>query len=545
MQKQVVKKKGSVLKVEVYAKEGITVEVNGAAVPAMPPLTEDQAKAVLGWQEEPEDGKWKECKFRDVHGKKVRLANVKANRPLRIGICQRYANEHLRKKWMFNGESFVFDSNGQAQDGQHRLTGFVLACQMLAKDPAKWKQYVKPPLEMEALIIRGVSPKDEVVDTLNIGQKRTLGDVIYRNHTIQNERKGAYTDKELVVLSNVLAVAVRLAWLRVVNKAVNDAPHFPHSEAMDFLKAHKDIVRCALIVNDLDDGKEKRITKSITLGYASGLMYLMAASKTNPDEFVEKGVEVLDLSMWEKAKEFWQLFATGKIPAGNPIMRAKDIVRGVDSGGAQGREEIIRTVIKAWNLWIEGKTSVSKETVAVAKQLNEEKQIMVMAEAPRLGGIDTDWSMYDLELTTDEEDSESPNETIIDPETGDEIVRRKKKPKKGKGKGKKKHETGWAVGDTVWVKEGEVAYFGTIVKVHDDSVDVEAKDDGQVYTSAIKDLSTEKPEDAETIEEAVEEEELLASGVEEETSDESDDADSDELDDANSLEEEEEVVDEE
>lgn len=521
MAEKVVRKKGGVLSLEVYTSGSVVVSVNGVDIPVQEPLDIDSAKALLGWQEEPEDGKWKEYKFRDALGKKIRLANVKANRPLRIGIAQRYANEFLRGKWRFNGESFVFDSNGQGQDGQHRLVGLILAEQQRQKDPGKWKEYgTKGPITLDALVVRGVSPKDDVIDTLNIGQKRTLGDVIYRNHTIQHERKGAYTDKELQTLSNTLAVALRLTWLRVVNKAVNDAPHFPHSEAMDFLRAHDSITKAVLQIADLEEGSEKKISKSITCGYASGLFYLMAASKTDPDQFVENGVEVLDLGNWGKAKEFWTLFATGKVPAAHPIMRAKQIVRGVDSGGAQGREEIIRTIIKAWNYWIEGKTSVSVEQVTVAKQLNEEKQVMVMAEAPRIGGVDTDWSMYNLELVPDEDEEggdedDSPNVTEVDPETGEEIVRRKTKAelkkakakkKAKKGKGKQTHETGWSIGDTVWVKEGDISYFGTIVKLHDDSVDVEAKDDGQVYTAAIKDLSNERPADTEAL---LEEEELL------------------------------------
>jgi hypothetical protein len=288
---------------------------------------------------------------------------------------------------------------------------------------------------------------------------------------------------------------------------------------MDFLKNHKDLVRAVLQVYDYEGGKEKMISSAVTVAYAGGLMYLMACSKTEPEKFMEEGVKVLDLSMWDKAKEFWSIFSGGKATASNPILRAKEIVRGLEAGSAQSREEIVRTIVKGWNLWIEGKTSVSKETVAVQKQLNEEKQIMVLAEAPRIGGIDTDWSMYDLELVVEEDeegDGESLNETVIDPETGDEIIRRKQKPKKKgkKGKGRQTHETGWSLGDTCWVMEDGITWFGTIVKIYDDAVDVKAKDDGQVYTAAIKDISANKPEEAEALEE-----EELEDGAGEESDD--------------------------
>lgn len=498
------RKKGKVLQVELYLPEG-AVEVNGVPCQQNPPLTVEQVKAILGWQEEPEGGKWKDYKLIDVYGNKVKLAGVKANRPFRIGLAKRYANEFVRGKWRFNGESFVIDSNGQFQDGQHRGVGFVLADQMREKDPGKWKEYLgaagKSGLTLDALIVRGVPPNDDVVDTLNTGQKRTLGDVIYRNHTIANARKGAYTDKELVVLSNILAGALRLVWMRVVNKAVNDAPHFPHSEAMDFLKAHSDLTKAVLQVWDYEDGSEKRISKSMTVAYAGGLFYLMACSKTDPEQFMEQGVHVLDLSNWDKAKEFWDIFASGRGGAGSPMLRAKDIVKTIEAGSAMGREEIIRTVVKAWNLWTEGKKSVARDTVVVSKAMNEEKEMMVLAEAPRIGGIDTDWSMYELELVVD--DDESPNETVIDPETGDEIIRRKQKPKKG-GKGKKgrqSHESGWKVGDTVWVIDPEGPWFGTIETIHDDNVDIVANDDGTLYNAAIRDLAAEKPADADSLEE--------------------------------------------
>jgi len=499
MAKQVTSKRGKTLQIEVYSSEDVTVQVNGQAVSPQPPLDIEKMKAILGWEEEAKEGSFKEFKFRDKTGKKIRLRNVKANRPLRIGVADRYSKEFLRGKWRFNGETFIIDANGQFQDGQHRGVGLVLAEQIRQKDPAKWEEYIgKGEITLDAIIVRGVSSKADTIDTLNIGQKRSLGDVIYRDHTINELRKGAFTDKELVSLSNTLAVALRLVWLRVVGKAVSDAPHFPHSEALDFLRNHNRIADAVLEVYDME-GEDKNITSYITMGYASGMMYLMSAAKTNPDLFSEQGAPALDFTLWGKAKEFWSLFSSGKLPAGNPISRAREIVKAMDSGSAQMREEIIRTILKAWNLWVDGKTSVSKEDVTIEKILNEEKGIMVMAESPRVGGIDTDWSMYNLELVVDE-DATSENITEIDPETGDEIVRRKPKPKKGKkGKGKQKHESGWGVGDTVWVKEGDISYFGTITKIREDSVDVRAKDDGAVYTAALKDLSADMPPDTDSL----------------------------------------------
>jgi hypothetical protein len=512
MAKNVVARKGRTLSVEVYTSDDVTVTVNGQAVAPQPPLDIAKMKAILGWEEEPSDGAWKgkDFKFRDKLGKKVRLKNVKANRPLRIGMADRYSKEFLRGKWKFNGETFIIDANGQFQDGQHRGVGLVLAEQVRDKDPKKWSDYIgEKPITLDAIIVRGVSSKADTIDTLNIGQKRSLGDVIYRDHTLSDARKGAFTDKELISLSNTLAVALRLVWLRVVGKSVSDAPHFPHSEALDFLRAHKGIVSCVLEISDIE-GDDKCITNHITMGYASGLMYLMSAAKTSPELFVEQGAAALDFSLGERAQEFWDLFGGTKLPAGNPISRAREILKALESGSASGREEVIRTILKAWNLWVDGKTSVTRDDVAIQKVMNEEKGMLVMSESPRVGGIDTDWSLYNLELVTGDEDEEEgsslkdknsqwENVTEVNEEGEEVIVRRKKAGLKGKGKKGKKpkqHPSGWSVGDTCWVKEGDIAWFGTIAELHDDSADVKSDDDGNLYTAAIKELHTDEPKDS-------------------------------------------------
>lgn len=467
----------------------LTVELRtnlpvAAGIPNSGPMTVEEVKEELGWTVLDKESK-EEPLFRDIFGEKVVLKNRKANRPLRFGLAKKYAFDFVRGKWRFNGESFVMDHLGQWQDGQHRMVGFVLADQMLHKNPEKWKEYkVKRPLTLDAIIIRGIDPKSDTVDTLGIGQKRTLGDVIYRDHIIlENWQDDEPDDKTHVKLASLLGIATRQTWLRVIGKSVSDAPHFPHSEAMDFLRAHIGMVKSLEYVWNEENGSGEdggRVTKYISLGVAASLHYLMSTCGTDPNEFLEHGTDVLDFEYADWADEFWTLFAAGEdLEKTNAIKVLRDVLADIDAGSAIGREEVFRTVVKAWNLWCEETTIKDKKLVQVEKVRNIEKDKMVLAEDPRLGGLDTEWEMEELDV-----------EELDDSEKGSG---KKGGKKGGKKKGMTTHPSGWTVGDGCWVDEGPDSYFGVIRELYSDHAKVEAKDDGKLYDTAIVDLLAEKP----------------------------------------------------
>jgi len=101
-------------------------------------LSVQDAKKLLGWTEEPKAGAWEEWTLKDLEGNKILLKNNLTNRPFRLSLAKRYANEILRKAWAFNGESLILDKFGMVQDGQHRLVGLILAEQMRAKEKERW-----------------------------------------------------------------------------------------------------------------------------------------------------------------------------------------------------------------------------------------------------------------------------------------------------------------------------------------------------------------------------------------------------------------------
>jgi hypothetical protein len=72
-----------------------------------------------------------------------------------------YAEEMEAGRWVLNGETVKFDTNGRMFDGQHRL----LACDLAG---VSFKTYV----------IRGVND-DRAFATVDVGENRTHGDILY------------------------------------------------------------------------------------------------------------------------------------------------------------------------------------------------------------------------------------------------------------------------------------------------------------------------------------------------------------------------------
>lgn len=332
------------------------------AQPDPPPHTfnQQEIKDFLGWREvRKQDAHHFKYQIGDTV-KYVALDNCLTNRKFRFPLAKRYAAEHIRGKWSFNGETIVLDKYGNVQQGMHRGAGFVLAEEQRASNPEK---YGKKPLTYTTALQTGIEPANDVVDTIDLGQKRSLGDVLFRNREMGKD----YTERDQSKLTRILAGAIRLVWLRVEGRSVMGGQAFLHSEALELLKEHSDLVECVKFVFDEDGGRGadgKRISSSISLAYAAGLMYLMAKAKGGKT----------------KAQEFWTLFASGAFNEGDPILALKKILERKNAGSGRERESIIGTVIKAWTLWTEGK-KVKPSDIAVKK-----------GETPRFGGIDKDKS---------------------------------------------------------------------------------------------------------------------------------------------------------
>jgi hypothetical protein len=307
------------------------------------------------------------------------LATNLSNRPLRKELVKRYAIEILRRKWRLNGETIVVDWEGHLISGQHRLHGLLLAQQMLEKFPEKFKKYGwKGTVTMEGVIITGIDP--DAADTVDLGQKRTGGDVLYRQSWF-NEKE--YKPSQIKTLSNDLASAVRLVWLRNQQMVVSDAPKFPHSAMIDFLADHKDIKGWVKAVFDADNGGEKNVSVRISRATLAAFLYLYEQSFDDSDEGDQK------------ASDFLNSFASGAdLHKGDPVFQLREALTKIRTGeGASSgasRDTINALLVKAMLAHKSGEE-------VTAASLKPKK-----GEDPRLGGLD----VYEEDVTEYEEVAE-------------------------------------------------------------------------------------------------------------------------------------------
>lgn len=398
------------------------------------PITVEDAKQFLGWVTE-EESKVKfgdDYFLKDLEGNKVRLNHNDTNRPFRRTLAMRWANEILRKKWKLNGETLIFDRLGMAQSAQHRLIGLVFAEQLRKKEKDKWAEYWKGPVNIEGIIVVGIEEHRDTVDTIDLGGARTLADVLFRN------REFGGTEDNQEKLARTLAIANRLVWLRVGGKNVSDAPHFPHSEALEFLEYHPELLNAVRFIevqdSSADETEKNRISSLVSKGYAAALMYLMAVSKTNPDKYDAEGE--INLEMWDKAEEFWEKFAEGSnLSAGDPILMLRKVLTDAKAGSGEQRDELVGKVVKAWNAFVDG-VKIKATDLKLKREKHPTTGKFVLAEDPRIGGLD---------VVREKEVVEEPA-----PE-----------PKATKGKGRSKKAPAKRKGiETVEDADGEVASNG-------------------------------------------------------------------------------------
>ncbi len=329
------------------------------------PLLIADCRGLIGWTEEGSDDNWgTDFVLKDTYGKKIRLLANPTNRSFKRPLALRYASEHLRGKWSTNLETVVLDTFGFVLQGQHRLVGFILAEQLRQLNPAKWG---KTPFIYETALGFGVSPKPENANTYDTGKGRSLDDVIYRH---QKFGKGI-SDKQQKKISKILAGAVRLVWLRAGGQQVSFAPHFPHSEALEFYKKHPNILKSVEFIDCLEigDENERNISSLLSLGYASGLHYLMTA------------IDAV------AAETFWTAFATGEgLTKGSPILTLRQWLIKADASSGAKRDEILGAVINAWLLFQKGKPGTLKQIKVAKKRVGER---FVLASNPKIGGIDS------------------------------------------------------------------------------------------------------------------------------------------------------------
>lgn len=438
-------------------------------------MTAEEAKQLLGWTEV---AKGEDYDLRDRTGARVRLTNNAKNRPFRLPLAKRYMSEHLRGKWALNGETLIIDRHGGCQSCAHRLAGLVLAEQEYSTGrKGVWK---RPPT-MECIVVYGVH--ESTADTLDLGQRRTLGDVIYRRQDFKEDGKKVSV-KEQRKLASMLSHAVRLVWLRSGGRKISDAPHFPHSEAIEFQEDHPGIVDAVMTVHALENGRGadgRRISKRISPGYAAALLYIAGMAATDPERLYKEGVDALDDQLMDKSVEFWTLFASGaNLDAGHPVHVLRELLINIDSQSGAGRDDVVGACVKAMNTWLDDPDKkVKAADIRLKRRKDPETGKKVPAEEPLLGGMDG-------------------LEHVVPQSEGGEAEEALDTTRKGS-----RSEGGWAVGDKCWVQDPDNEHwFGEVIRASAKKLTVRAEDGGGDFPALRRHLYTGFPPDAPTLADA-------------------------------------------
>jgi hypothetical protein len=416
-------------------------------------ITQTRAKQILGWQEE--DGekkggkKFKEDFLLKVGGTKVRCTNNVTNRPIYGAILKTLEQEHLRKRWRFNGEPIIIGKTGLVLNGQHTLISLILACKAWEDNPDKYPDWDKQPA-MEKLLISGIDESDEVVNTMDTCKPRSLTDVIYRSAYFAGMKGKARRE-----VARITDYAVKLLWHRTGAKLDAYALRRTHSESLDFIARHPKLLECVRHIHE--ENEEKRIQVCISTGYAAGLLYLMGSSKTDPTTYYvdgERNETSLDWNNWSKACDYFVEIAGNTERIGKPIRQAlgKMLEEGINS-----TNDRVALIVAGWTSYDPVKALTPQQLkIDYSKTLEGGDGTPVLIEMPTVGGIDCG-----------DEGPEVVTEVEVPEEEVEKSIKElsKKKTKKAKDTAQIAHRAGerWAEGDTAWVRDnGDEAYFGTV-----------------------------------------------------------------------------------
>ncbi len=404
-------------------------------------VTAEKAKAWMGWTEDQNEAaqlglgealfKYKSY-AEDKAGivKKVWCKNDIENRPFYIGNATGLMQEQLNKRWAgpngsgkptaetpdgetLNPEPIIISKVAQVHNGQHQLIAVALAQnELIGPNKYHWEEHWPDGIiKIDKLVVFGISDSDAVINTMDTCKPRSLSDVIYRSPYFKDK-----SNKDRVSASKMSETAVKLQWERLGLKLDAWAPRRTHAESVDFIQRHERLLECVLFI--LDNNREGALRKFIQPGYAAGLMYLMAAANTDPDEYHTQespSEEHIDFTLHDKAMAFWKSFMSG------PEMQlAREEIGWLEDedtmkGATLSEREAI--IIKAWNCFKED-IPLTKTRLKLKYENNEDTGIsrLLLDTSLVCGGIDLG---KPKEKVVPEDEDEAPSIFGGDPDDGD------------------------------------------------------------------------------------------------------------------------------
>lgn len=191
------------------------------------------------------------------------LERTTSNRKLDQATVDRYARDMKAGRWHMTGDPIQFGISGRLLNGQHRLW----AC-------------VEADTPFETMVIRNLVNEIEIVDVIDTGKKRTLGNALQ----IHGEKD-----------ANVLAAIVSACWRYDSDRL--RGPYPTHEEGLEYLRDNPDVRDAVLIARRVYTSLKAQVSMV-------GAAYYLN-SRVDP----------------EAAEEFWRLAASGEgLPSGSPIL---------------------------------------------------------------------------------------------------------------------------------------------------------------------------------------------------------------------------------
>ncbi len=342
-------------------------------------ITAEDAKALLGWEEVPEGGGAYVREVFSLAKVRARCNNNVTNRPIYAGVVQTLKQEILRRRWLLNGEPIIVGKTGLMLNGQHTLLALVLANIEWESDRERWAEYWPSPPTIDKTVVSGIDENDLTVNTMDTCKPRSLADVIYRS-----EYFASLTPGDRRNAARMTDYAIRLLWHRTGAGLDAFAPRRTHAESLDFIARHPKLLDAVKHVHE-EDGKEGRISKYLSTGYAAGLLYLMGCSTTEPEVYrtaSHPDESMLDWAKWSDACDFIVLLASGgKETAAIRTTMARSI-----EGGGLSNAERWSIVVNA-SLAHSAGDSITEDSLRLDYTEDEEGG-RHLDEHPSVGGID-------------------------------------------------------------------------------------------------------------------------------------------------------------
>lgn len=333
-------------------------------------LTVEQAKELIGWEEERDKKFGTDYLLKNSEKKKIRCSNNLTNRPLYLSVCKGLVQDILNGHWRFNGEPIIVGKDGSILNGQHTLVSLILAGEIWRNNRELYSLECEPTIER--LVVYGVSNDDKTINTMDTCKPRSLQDVIYRSRFFKE-----CSSSERKKVSRTCSYAIKLIWERI-GLRTNRSVSMTHAELLAFLENHLRIIEAVKFLQ-IESGHENLLSNISPLGSLSGMFYLMASSSSRAPDYKKVSTEEsLNFENWDKVEEFFVLLSSSS-DAAKPLYRR---IAELPSSGC--KEERLSLIAKSWNGFAaEGKIPSKLDLKYVTKE-----GMRVLAEHPTVGGVD-------------------------------------------------------------------------------------------------------------------------------------------------------------